>query len=322
MKNFEKESTITLFRSLGYIGGPVCIISGLLTIADTPVLSSAVIVVGLIGFNPARVQIFKYAGFRLHSKATLIFSIALVFLGSLISAYTGETEQSPKPEKKIDSKSDEPDADQSETPPSTVCEKDLGNMKMDRNGDPIGSKQPVKVVGNLLKSDTCDIVRVSYQLTGSYGDPIAMATVYDRNSGTLTEIYTKTNVKNEYSGISKDTLLKYTKSGEKSWGQLSSYTGVKYDFNNREMTESKGEGEKPEQSEWDGGVDVVKEYVKSNAKDPSSVKFVEWSKVTAANGFWVVKCKYSGTNSFGATVTDTQWFYIKNGRVEKTKQGA
>jgi hypothetical protein len=78
-------------------------------------------------------------------------------------------------------------------------------------------------------------------------------------------------------------------------------------------------GKKPEQSELDGSVKIVKDYIKSNAKDSSSIDFVEWSKVSSMGDNWVVRCKYKGTNSFGAVVTENVWFYIQNNQVVKTK---
>jgi hypothetical protein len=86
-------------------------------------------------------------------------------------------------------------------------------------------------------------------------------------------------------------------SGKKGFYNLSDYcTDVSYDFNNREMKQT-AIGKKPEQSELDGSVKIVKDYIKSNAKDSSSIDFVEWSKVSSMGDNWVVRCKYKGSSN-------------------------
>ena len=142
---------------------------------------------------------------------------------------------------------------------------------------------------------------------------------FDKTTGSFKEIYTKTNVIEDYKNISPECLEKFLKNGEKSFYSLENYCqGATHDFNNREMNQT-AIGAKPEQSELDASVKVVKDHVKEKAKDASSIEFLEWSKVSSLGDNWVVRCKYKGTNSFGAVVTENVWFYIQNNKVVDTK---
>ena len=66
-------------------------------------------------------------------------------------------------------------------------------------------------------------------------------------------------------------------------------------------------------------VKIVSDYIKSNAKDASSIEFLEWSKVISIGKNWTVRCKYKGTNSLGGIVTENAWFYIQNSKVVDSK---
>lgn len=61
-------------------------------------------------------------------------------------------------------------------------------------------------------------------------------------------------------------------------------------------------GPKPKNSEWDGRVDAVVEYLKNNLNDYDSSEFVEWSPVTKlevkGEPFWVVRLKLRAKNAF------------------------
>lgn len=78
-------------------------------------------------------------------------------------------------------------------------------------------------------------------------------------------------------------------------------------------------GEKPENSEWDGAVRPVTEYLRRHLKDPDSVEYIEWSPVhiTYVEGqpFWRVRVKYRAKNSFGGYVIEEQLAYIVNDQV-------
>lgn len=91
-----------------------------------------------------------------------------------------------------------------------------------------------------------------------------------------------------------DYLKEFLKSGNQSFLSITDFCkDSKYEFNNREMKQT-AIGTKPEQSELDASVKVVEDYVKANAKDASSIDFLEWSKVSAMGQNWVVRCKYKG----------------------------
>lgn len=76
-------------------------------------------------------------------------------------------------------------------------------------------------------------------------------------------------------------------------------------------------GEKPKNSEWDGSVLAVKEYLQNNLNDYSSSEFVEWSTVTkiyvGKEPYWAVRLKLRAKNAFGALILrDTYYFMRKN----------
>lgn len=207
-----------------------------------------------------------------------------------------------------------------ELPPLKTISLDAGRMKMHENGYSIGKKTELTALLKQLKNKDCDIIEIvwTWDCSPKYDD-MAMKIVYNKTTGNLKEIYTKTNVIEDYKNITPDCLEKFLENGEKSFYSLESYCkDATHDFNNREMKVT-AIGEKPEQSELDGSVKIVKDYLKSNAKDASSLDFLEWSKVTYSGENWIVRCKYKGTNSFGANVTENAWFYIQNSKVIDTK---
>ena len=85
-----------------------------------------------------------------------------------------------------------------------------------------------------------------------------------------------------------------------------------------EMASRPDKGSKPRQSEWDGSVAIVKEYV-SRVTGDSSVKFHEWSKVTALGDKWAVRAMFEFKSIYGTTLYNNQWFYIRDGKVIGTK---
>lgn len=206
-----------------------------------------------------------------------------------------------------------------ELPPEKICKSDLGVLRMDVDGYSIGKKTELTELRRLLNNKDCDIIEITYEWASPKYDNLPKKIVYNRRDGTLKDISTRNNVIEDYSGVDETGLKKFLDKGEKSFYSLSNYTNAEYDFNNREMIQ-KTVGNQPSQSEWDGSVKVVEEYVKSNSKDASSIKFLEWSKVSPFDEFWIVRCKFKGTNSFGAVVTENKWFYIQNDKVVKTKE--
>jgi len=205
-----------------------------------------------------------------------------------------------------------------ELPPPNVCKSDLGVLNMDAYGYSVGKRNERTELKKLLNDDKCDIIEITYQLKGSYGDNISKKLVYNKREKRLKDIFTRTNVIEDYKNVSVDGLKKFLEQGEKSFYSLTDYTNAEYDYNNREM-KNNAVGKKPSQSEWDGSVEIVESFIKSNAKDASSIEFLEWSKVTSFGEYWIVRCKYKGSNSLGATVTENKWFYIQNEKVVDTK---
>lgn len=86
-------------------------------------------------------------------------------------------------------------------------------------------------------------------------------------------------------------------------------------------TEEKKKQQPPQEivfnSEWDGSVKQIEDYLKSTLNDPDSYKAVEWGKVqkTGTKEF-VVLHKYRAKNGFGGVVTKEQIFSLDSlGRV-------
>lgn len=196
-----------------------------------------------------------------------------------------------------------------------IGKSDIGVLKMDKKGYSTGKKTELTELRRLLYVDSLDIIEITYELKGSYGDNINMKIVYEKKTEILKQIYTKNNVIEEYKNVPIDVLKKFLDKGGKGFYNIEN---VEYDFNNSNMTID-AVGEEPEQSELDASVNIVKEYVKSIAYDASSIKFLEWSKVTPSGEYWIVRAKYKGSNVYGAIVTESMWFYIQNSKVVKTK---
>jgi len=70
-----------------------------------------------------------------------------------------------------------------------------------------------------------------------------------------------------------------------------------------------------ENSPWDNSVSQVKRWLEKNAKDPKSLEYIEWSKVTRDGAGFLVRVKYRAKNSFGGYVIDEKIFVL-DGRGE------
>ncbi len=205
-----------------------------------------------------------------------------------------------------------------ELPEPIKCTSDLGLLKIDANsGETVGKKTEKTELLNMLNKD-CDIIEINYTL--KFENPayenIDKKIVYNKREKSLKDIYTKNNVIEAYNNVTDKAIISVL-SKKKGLYALES-EGAKYEFNNNEMT-IKAVGEKPKQSELDGSVKIVEDFIKDNAKDAGSVKFLEWSKVTDFGDYWVVRCKYKGKNDLGVYVTEDTWFYIQNSTIVKTK---
>lgn len=248
------------------------------------------------------------------------WGIGIIFIGIILMS-VGRSHQAQSMSSTVGSTpvtQNQPKELKEEIPPPNVCAESLGVFKISPDGRPIKKIAQYEILLKYVKNDECGIIELSYALVGSYGDPIPMKITYSRATGMLKEIFTRTNVVNEYSNVSPESLIEFLKSNKRAFEYLTDYADVKYNFNTREI-KNEAVGPRPEQSDWDGSVSIVKEYIKANAVNASSVNFLEWSKVMPSDKYWVVRCKYSGKNSFGAEVTNNAWFFIQNGAVVKTK---
>lgn len=203
-----------------------------------------------------------------------------------------------------------------ETPPLNVCHSELGIVRMNADGETYGKTTELTELKKMLKKSDCDVIEIVYELKGTYGENIGKKLVYNKKTKKLDDISTENNVIESYDNVSEGALNAFFKKGEKLLWVLPDYTKGKYDFNNREMT-NKAVGNAPKQSAFDGSVLAVEKYIKANSKDPNSIEYVEWTKVTPSDEFWAVRCKFRGKNSFGALVLQNQWFYIQNENVVK-----
>jgi hypothetical protein len=78
-------------------------------------------------------------------------------------------------------------------------------------------------------------------------------------------------------------------------------------------------GPKPKNSEWDGRVDAVVDYLRNNLNDYDSSEFVEWSPVTKlevkGEPFWVVRLKLRAKNAFGGYLLKNTFYFIRQNKV-------
>ena len=78
-------------------------------------------------------------------------------------------------------------------------------------------------------------------------------------------------------------------------------------------------GPKPKNSEWDGRVDPVVDYLRSNLNDYDSSEFLEWSPVTKlevkGEPFWVVRLKLRAKNAFGGYILKNTFYFIRQNKV-------
>ncbi len=78
-------------------------------------------------------------------------------------------------------------------------------------------------------------------------------------------------------------------------------------------------GPKPKNREWDGRVDAVVKYLRSNLNDYNSSEFVEWSPVTKlevkGEPFWVVRLKLRAKNAFGGLILKDTYYFIRQNEV-------
>ena len=85
---------------------------------------------------------------------------------------------------------------------------------------------------------------------------------------------------------------------------------------NKNLTELIAKFGKRPVTRWDGGYQIIKNYLQIIAKDPDSVKLYACSKFPrhTQNG-WLVFCKWRAKNSFGAMNSQINWFIIRNSKI-------
>ncbi|ADO83840.1 hypothetical protein Ilyop_2070 (plasmid) [Ilyobacter polytropus DSM 2926] len=67
----------------------------------------------------------------------------------------------------------------------------------------------------------------------------------------------------------------------------------------------------PQASPWDSVTYAVKNYLKDNANDPKSIKYVECSYILKlSNGGWAQRVKFRGKNAYGGMVLNEYAFLI------------
>ncbi len=183
----------------------------------------------------------------------------------------------------------------------------IGIVKLDGYGTPKSKTTQYGAMRWLLKNHSQDRLRVDYIEKFDSGTTFPRVVEYSRSSKVLIMTHKKTNVRNIWRGVEEDSFKNNV------WGK-----GIKDEID-RSQKYISALGEKPSQSEFNASVPVVVDYVKNNATDKDSIKFLEWSKLSPLGKNWVVRAKFSGKNSLGATVTHNQWFYIQYGQVVGVK---
>jgi hypothetical protein len=80
--------------------------------------------------------------------------------------------------------------------------------------------------------------------------------------------------------------------------------------------------ERPRNSEDDGSVWQVREYIRHNVRNPASVRYVKWYPVQQYENGYFVRCKYfTDGGSFGTFLEDKVFFMNGRGDVVRTSAG-
>lgn len=81
-------------------------------------------------------------------------------------------------------------------------------------------------------------------------------------------------------------------------------------------------GPRPENSKFDGSVDVVDKYLKAVLNDYHNSEYVSWSPVAKVKEkgkpYWMVRLRLRAKNGFGALILRDTYYYIQQGQVVKT----
>lgn len=122
-----------------------------------------------------------------------------------------------------------------------TCTSDIGKINTDGNGS-VGEKTEMTELLKLLESNTCDIIEITFVQKSppdrNYDD-MPLKVTYNKSSGILQNIFTSTNVIEDYKNVSEDCLKAFLKSGKQNFNSLSHFCkDMKYEFNNKEMKNS------------------------------------------------------------------------------------
>ena len=213
-----------------------------------------------------------------------------------------------------------------ETPPVYTAPditENIGKINYDSNtGLPKSNNKTttLKTLARLVKANPkSNSITINYNMHFSPDYAKDWKVVYNRTEKKVYDITISTNIKDVYENITDDVIISAAKDKEcLTLLCLTTYSKTKMntDYSERKID---AVGMQPAQSDLDGSVKVVAEFIKANSKESSSIKFIEWSKVTPFGEFWIVRCKFQGTNSLGAVVTENKWFFIQKEKVVKTK---
>jgi hypothetical protein len=65
-----------------------------------------------------------------------------------------------------------------------------------------------------------------------------------------------------------------------------------------------------ENSQWDGSVRQVKDWLKEHVRDPDSLEYVEWSPLVKNGDGYTVRVKYRAKNGFGGYEVEERVFSL------------
>lgn len=74
-------------------------------------------------------------------------------------------------------------------------------------------------------------------------------------------------------------------------------------------------GAKPKNDPLTGKIDIVIDWLKKNAHDPSSVKYIQWYVPYYSNGYWNCRVEFRAKNALGSYVKEDKIFRVRNGSI-------
>ena len=142
----------------------------------------------------------------------------------------------------------------------------------------------------------------------AFSNPVVMAVIIGRQSNKQQIIYQRNGVRGAMLATSNAVIDEAFIRGmtEPRGGYVMS------DFPTPSVVVSISESPAVEikNSWWDGGVSEVKDWLRANANDWDSLKFIEWSPVRRTRAGYSVRCKYRAKNLLGAYVLSDQLFTL------------